>query len=64
MNYNSDMEEQFRIYIEDREYSEFSFINANSLEIVVNPGIDPVEKKPFLLKSCICLSSNFNSKEF
>ena len=47
MKYNSDMEEQFRIYIEDREYSEFSFINANSLEIVVNPGIDPVEKKLF-----------------
>jgi len=47
MNYNSDMEEQYRIYIENREYSEYSFINANSLENVTNPGIDPVDKKLF-----------------
>lgn len=41
------METQFRIYIENREYTEYSFINASSLGEVDNPGVEPVNDKLF-----------------
>ena len=41
------MDIQYRIYIEDREYNEYSFINEVSLNEVENPGIDPVDEKLF-----------------
>lgn len=41
------METQYRIYIEDREYTEYNFINAASLEEVENPGVDPIKDKLF-----------------
>lgn len=38
---------QYRIYVEDRDYETYSFINALSLEESDNPGIEPVEEKLF-----------------
>ena len=41
------MNKQYRIYIDDREYTAYSFINAISLEEVENPGVDPIDEKLF-----------------
>uniref|UniRef100_A0A6C0BTF3 RNB domain-containing protein n=1 Tax=viral metagenome TaxID=1070528 RepID=A0A6C0BTF3_9ZZZZ len=41
------MENQYRIYIENREYTEYSFVNAVSLDDSDNPGVDPIKDKLF-----------------